>query len=88
MKNKIYCFFGRHEWSEAENNICSVCGKVAIGLPKFVNPPAPPKAINHDFFCESGYLQIPPVKNMLPLPPILLEEEVEVGLQLEEFVPP
>lgn len=88
MKTKIYCFFGRHEWYGAENNVCSVCGKVAFGLPKFVNPPEPPKPINHDFFCESGYLQIAPVKNMLPPPPILSVGEAEVGQQQEEFVPP
>jgi hypothetical protein len=45
MKTKIYCFFGRHDWSGAENNICSVCGKVAVGLRKFVNPPKPPNPI-------------------------------------------
>lgn len=87
MKTKIYCFFGRHDWSGAENNVCSVCGKVAVGLRKFVNPPTPPEDISFDFFCESGYLQIPPVKNMLPPPPILFVEKVEVGQQLEESDP-
>jgi len=43
MHYKIFCLFGRHDWSGAENNICSVCGKKAIGLPKYENPPAPPK---------------------------------------------
>jgi hypothetical protein len=42
MQSKIYCFFGRHVWSVLDNNVCSVCGKVAVGLPKFVNPPEPP----------------------------------------------
>jgi len=46
MKTKIYCFFGRHDWSGADYNICSVCGKIAVGLPKFINPPLPPKPIS------------------------------------------
>lgn len=84
MTSKIYCFIGRHDWSGSENNVCSVCGKVAVGLPKFVNPPEPP--INkYDIKlsdCLSGKLQIPPVRNPIPCPPIRseLEEEVEVGL--------
>ena len=75
MQYKLFCFFGRHDWSGSDNNVCSKCGKVAIGLPKFVNPPMPPYIKKSD--CLSGRLQIHEVKNKLPPPPIFEEVEVE-----------
>lgn len=43
------------------------------------NPPPPPKTIPIDLFCVSGYGQILPVKNQIPVPPILSEEEEVIG---------
>lgn len=39
---RVLCFFGRHYWSGDDGNVCKCCGKVAIGLPRFVNAPPPP----------------------------------------------
>jgi hypothetical protein len=39
---RIVCFFTKHTWSGIDNNTCQRCGKKAIGLPKFKNPPPPP----------------------------------------------
>ena len=39
---RVLCFFGRHTWSGDDGNVCQCCGKVAIGLPRFVNGPPPP----------------------------------------------
>ncbi len=45
MKSKIYCLFHGHNWNGGK--ICTVCGKKAVGLPKYDNPPAPPKRNNN-----------------------------------------
>ena len=75
MKSKINCFFGKHNWSGTDNNICSVCGKIAIGLQKFIDPTTSIqyKQNKDDLFCLYGCCQIPPVKDQLP-PPIFVEE--------------
>jgi hypothetical protein len=34
--------FHVHQWGSFDNNTCIVCGKKAVGLPKFQNPPSCP----------------------------------------------
>ena len=40
---RVFCLFGRHDWSGDNENICQRCGKIALGLPRFENPPPPPE---------------------------------------------
>lgn len=43
---RISCYWQVHRWGGHDNNTCLVCGKKAVGLPKFKNPPkCPPKSI-------------------------------------------
>lgn len=37
------CLLVGHSWGGFDNNICQKCNKNAVGLPKFINPPLPPK---------------------------------------------
>jgi hypothetical protein len=39
---RVFCLLGKHDWSGENENVCQRCRKIAIGLPKFVNPPKPP----------------------------------------------
>jgi len=40
---RVFCLFGRHDWSGDNENVCQRCGKIAVGLPRFENPPSPPE---------------------------------------------
>lgn len=40
---RVFCLLGKHDWSGHNENVCQRCGKVAVGLPKFENPPPPPE---------------------------------------------
>lgn len=44
VTSRVFCLLGKHEWSGDDSNVCQECGKVAKGLPRFVNPPPPPPA--------------------------------------------
>jgi hypothetical protein len=39
---RVFCLLGKHDWSGENENVCQRCRKIAVGLPKFVNPPKPP----------------------------------------------
>ena len=39
---RVFCLFGKHDWSGGNENVCQRCRKTAIGLPKFVNSPLCP----------------------------------------------
>ena len=39
---RVFCLLGKHDWSGENENVCQRCRKIAICLPKFVNPPKPP----------------------------------------------
>lgn len=62
---RISCLRQVHRWGGFDNNICLVCGKKAVGLPKFNNPPKCPRSkkeltpINIDMQALSEYSNIP-----------------------------
>jgi hypothetical protein len=51
---RVFCLLGKHDWSGSNENICQRCGKIAIGLPKFKNPPPPPVKTIYCPLAEEG----------------------------------
>ncbi len=43
VKRFFSCTLNKHDWSGENPNICEVCKKKAIGLPRFINPPNIPE---------------------------------------------